>query len=607
MQTLKFAALVVAVVLSPGFSAAASTEPLEETVITATRTPEPVSTLAASVIVIERAEIERSLALDIGSLLARHTGLEVARNGGPGQAASLFVRGTNSDHTLVMIDGVRINPGTIGGAAIHNIAPETVERVEIVKGPRSTLWGSDAIGGVVNIFTRAAATQGLGVSLAAGRYGTRSLQVDGGVKFAGRFADRGSLGFAIGQSDSDGFAPLLTSDEARGYRNRSVNVSGRFRASERVNLSAHAWRAEGSSDYLDFFAAPVSQDFRNQALSLDADIEASANSRYHVALLQMEDDIRQVEADDFVSTRRSSVDLQGNWQLTKELQLTGGAVLSQEDTQALSFGTPFDVRTNIRQAYLQGQYLHGAQRVAVAAGAVDHPAFGQHATWNAEYGFRFGHGFSLSAAAGTAFKAPDATDRFGFGANPTLRPESSKQVELTLRQTIGARQSWHIALYRNDVDDLINYVVTNFVTFDGRNENVDRARIEGIEFGYRVGGEQWQLDLGAALSDPRDLGSDQRLLRRARQVFSAAATRQFGHWELNADVQAIGSRLDFGFPSAVRLAPYTLANLGVSLAVTPLWKLQLRLDNALDEDYELASNYRVPGRSLTLATRYRFR
>jgi vitamin B12 transporter len=299
--------------------------------------------------------------------------------------------------------------------------------------------------------------------------------------------------------------------------------------------------------------------------------------------------------------------LQGNWQLTKELQLTGGAVLSREDTAALSFGTPYDERTNIRQAYLQAQYLRGAQRIALAAGVVDHPAFGKHATWNAEYGWRFGRGFSLAAAAGTAFKSPDATDRFGFGANPALRPERSKQVELNLRQILSARQSWSIALYRNDVDDLINYVVTNFVTFDGRNENVDRARIEGIELGYRLKGEHWQLDLGAALSDPRDLGSRQVLLRRARAVYSAAATRQFGRWEINADVQANGSRLDFGFPSAVRLKPYTLANLGMSLAVTAQWKLQLRLDNALDEDYELASNYRTPGRSLTLATRYRFR
>ncbi len=603
MQLSKIAALVVAYAFLSPLSVAAAPEPLEETVVTATRTPEPVSSLAASVIVITREDIERSLALDIGSLLAQHAGLEVARNGGPGQAASLFVRGTNSDHTLVMIDGVRINPGTIGGAAIHNIAPDTVERVEIVKGPRSSLWGSDAIGGVVNIFTRAATAQGFGLSLAGGRYGNRSVQLDGGM----RLADRGSVGFAFGQIDSDGFPPLLTSDADRGFRNRSVNLSGQYRATDQVTLNAHAWRAQGTSDYLDFFATPVSQDFRNQALGVDADIRTNGRGRYRVALLLMNDDIRQVDADDFVTTGRASVDLQGNWQLTKDLELTAGTVLSREDTESLSFGTGFDQRSNIKQAYAQGQYQHGVQRVALAVGALDHPAFGKHATWNADYGLRLGRGFTITAAAGTAFKAPDATDRFGFGANRSLRPEKSRQIELGLRQTLGAHQSWQIAAYRNDIDDLINYVVTDFITFDGRNENIDRARIDGVELSYRVGGESWRLELAAALNNPRDLTTDQVLLRRARQVISASATRQFGRVELNADVQSVGSRFDFGFPAAVRLKPYTLANVGASFAVSADWKLQLRLDNALDESYELASNYRTPGRSLMLATRYRFR
>jgi vitamin B12 transporter len=418
MRTVKFAALFsVAALLSP-LSLAANSEPLEETVVTATRTPEPVNSLAASVIVITREDIERSLALDIGSLLAQHAGLEVARNGGPGQAASLFVRGTNSDHTLVMIDGVRINPGTIGGAAIHNIAPDTVERVEIVKGPRSTLWGSDAIGGVVNIFTRAASAQGIGLSLAGGRYGNRSVQLDGGM----RLAERGSVGFAFGQVDSDGFPPLLTSNEDRGFQNRSVNLSGQYRATDLVTLNAHAWRAQGTSDYLDFFAAPVSQDFRNQALGVDADIRTNGRGRYRLALLQMDDDIRQVDVEDFVSTRRTSVDLQGNWQLTKNLELTAGTVLSREDTESLSFGSGFNERSNIKQAYAQAQYQHGAQRVGLAVGALDHPAFGNHPTWNADYALRLGRGFTITAAAGTAFKAPDATDRFGLGANPSVRP-----------------------------------------------------------------------------------------------------------------------------------------------------------------------------------------
>src|SRR5215510_10800753 len=130
---------------------------LEETIVTATRTPVPVDSIGSPVIVITRNDIERSLASDVSELLQQHAGIEIARTGGPGQQTSLFTRGTESNHTVVLLDGVRINPGTIGGAALQNISPESLERIEIVKGPRSALYGTDAIGGVIQLFTRGAA------------------------------------------------------------------------------------------------------------------------------------------------------------------------------------------------------------------------------------------------------------------------------------------------------------------------------------------------------------------------------------------------------------------------------------------------------------------
>ena len=147
-------------------SRAFAQDELEETIITATRTPVALDAVDAPVIVITRQDIERSMASDVSEILQGHAGLEIARNGGPGQTTSLFTRGTESNHTVVLIDGVRINPGTIGGAALQNIAPESLERIEIVKGPRSSLYGTDAIGGVVQLFTRGAAKKD-GVSAGA--------------------------------------------------------------------------------------------------------------------------------------------------------------------------------------------------------------------------------------------------------------------------------------------------------------------------------------------------------------------------------------------------------------------------------------------------------
>jgi outer membrane cobalamin receptor len=163
----------VALALGSLVAQAADSTSVGEVVITATRTATPVDELAVPVIVITRAEIERSLAGDVASLLAGRPGLEIARTGGPGQPAAIFLRGTDSDHTTVLIDGVRINPGTIGGAALQNIQPESIERIEIIKGARASLYGTDAIGGVINIITRAGAAQGASLYAAAGRYGTQ--------------------------------------------------------------------------------------------------------------------------------------------------------------------------------------------------------------------------------------------------------------------------------------------------------------------------------------------------------------------------------------------------------------------------------------------------
>src|SRR5688572_21976866 len=180
---------------------AEDTVPAERHVlVTATRTPTPIEEVLASVVVIDRDEIERSLAGDAGDLLRFHAGLDIARTGGPGQTTSLFIRGAESNHTLVMVDGVRINPGTIGQPGLQNLAPELIERIEVVKGPRSALYGTDAIGGVVNVITRRGSLDGWSAQLGYGDYDTREASVIGGVA-----GDAGSLDLGLSWIDSAGF------------------------------------------------------------------------------------------------------------------------------------------------------------------------------------------------------------------------------------------------------------------------------------------------------------------------------------------------------------------------------------------------------------------
>jgi vitamin B12 transporter len=583
-------------------TAAFGSPALEPVVVTATRTEVAIKDVLASVDVVAGDYLVRQPAADLGDALRFVPGVEVARLGGPGQQTSLFLRGTESNHVLVLVDGLRMNPGTIGTAAIQNVAPEFVERVEVVKGPRSTLYGSDAIGGVINIVTRRGAAQADSVQAGFGDYDTRSASFSAG--FGG---DRAEASFAASWLDSAGFPTRTGDDTDRGYENTSFSAFARAGAGP-VDLSLSAWHASGTSEYSDFFVTPVDQDFENSVLALTADFAPLDAWSSKLTVAHAIDDLEQNQSADFLDTKRNTIDWQNDLALSEAQVVTVGVLWQDEDADAESFGAPYAADTTTSQFYVQDQADFGPHRLLLGAAYTDHDTFGGHATWNAEYGFAFHEGSLVTFAAGTAFRAPDATDLYGFGGNPDLDPEESQSVEVSWRQAIGERQSFSLTAFRNDIDELIEFVVTDPVTFDGENRNVARARIEGLEAAWHYEGERWGARAAATLQDPRDRTTDARLLRRARENYTAAVARRFadGH-EIALDLLYAGERRDFGFPAQTVLPAYWLANLSAKVALGERFTLVARMENLFDEDYELASGFNTMGRSLFGALRYEFR
>jgi vitamin B12 transporter len=573
---------------------------IEPVVVTATRTEVPTDLVLSSVELISGAELLRYPAADLGDTLRLRAGVEVARLGGPGQQTSLFLRGTDSNHVLVLVDGLRINPGTIGSAAIQNIAPELIERVEIVKGPRSTLYGSDALGGVINVITRRATTGG-SVQAGFGRFDTRTASLSAGIG-----GERGDASFGASWLDSAGFPTRSGDPTDRGFENRSFTAAARTDFGK-IELGLRAWHASGTSEYSDFFVTPVDQDFENSALALRAELAPTAAWTSRLTLGHAVDQLEQNQSQDFLDTSRYTLDWQNDIALSERQTLSTGLIWQEEDADAESFGLAYEARTTLRQFYLQDQAAFGPHRLLLAGAWTDHETFGGHATWNAEYGFAFGERALLTLAAGTAFRAPDATDRYGFGGNPALEPEESESVELSYRQRLGERQSVSLTLFRNEIAELIQFVVTDFETFEGENRNVERARIEGVEAAWRYDGEAWAARLGLTLQDPRDTATDARLLRRARENLTFALSRQLRGHELALDLLYAGDRQDFGFPEPVTMSDYFLANLSARLALGSRWTMLARMENLLDEDYELASGFNTMGRSLFVALRHEFR
>lgn len=569
----------------------AESAPGETIIVTATRTEIPLKDAIVPVTVITREDIELSLATDLSELLRFEAGVDIGRNGGPGQSTSIFLRGSESNHTLVLIDGVRINPGTLGGAAIQHIAPEIIERVEIVKGARSALFGTDAIGGVINIITRRAEDAFVEASLESGSFDTRSGYLSGGNR-----SGNGEFGVTLNWQTTDGYAPRTDSDIERGYENLSASLyaSRRLKSGD---LSIRHWQTSGTVEYLDFFLAPVDQDFDNTttALQLNTNFANSGISKFIVSFMQ--DDISQNQVDDFVRSERLSVD----WQYTHALAnhtLTSGLFAIAEDAATLSYGSGFKEDTAVRAAFVQDQWSHGRHKAFAAIRLSDHDTFGRHTTWNAEYALDISTSWTLNAGLGHAFRAPDATDRFGFGGNVDLNPELADDAQFGLRYASGTGHSVDLEFYRNDIDDLIDF---DLQTFELR--NIASAEIRGAQLSYEYRGDGFTIRTELVKQRADNADSGERLLRRAEETASLSYTRDISVHRLGLSIVASGDREDY---AGARLAGYVLANLTGQLRLNDSWALNARVENLLDSDYQTAENYRMQERGAFVELRYRW-
>ncbi|MEL7312202.1 MAG: TonB-dependent receptor [Pseudomonadota bacterium] len=565
---------------------------LDEIIVTtATRTETDLDGAFANVRVVTRDDILRSGATDSLELLRYFAGIDIARTGGPGQQTSIFTRGTESNHTLVLLDGVRMNPAAIGVPAIQNVTPEQIERIEFVTGPRSALYGSDAIGGVINIVTTGD-TPERAVSIGGGTNNTERAGLQWGYR-------SGDTVFRISadQLRTGGIPTRVGDANDRGYDNTSVRLSfatliggGRLEASH--------WQADGDAEYSDFFLNPVSQSFENQVSAVSWERGVSDTWRTKVAVGRFEDDLAQRESPDFLNSERLTLDWQNTIDVGGGHTLVAGAYLAEEQAESLSFGLAFDEDADIRALYLQDQYQAERWQGLVSVRATDHDAFGSEVTWNLGFGIDVNERLTLQIDAGTAFRAPDMTDRFGFGGNQDLEAETAEQLQL--RAIYRTDNGWRLGLeaFRTDIDNLIEFDFVTFQLF-----NIAEAEIEGISADARWLNENWQVELGVTYQDARDAIADTRLLRRARVSTTAKIARKFGPHSVDLSVNSSDSRRDFG---GIALEGFNLIALAGRFALTDALSLTARIDNVGDERYETAAGFNQLGRTTTVQLRYQW-
>jgi vitamin B12 transporter len=558
-------------------------------VVTGTKTEVPQARSAVPVEVITSEQIRNSAATDAADLIQLYSNVDLARNGAYGKTTSIFIRGAESNHTLVLIDGVKMNPGTIGLAALQNISPDIIERIEIVKGPRSSLYGSDAIGGVINIITRKK-MEGAQLNVVAG-VGEDNTTKTGASALYGN--ESLSAGVTVEQFDTDGIRITDASEEDAGFDNQTINAFLDFQAG-RSDFRFSYWEAQGNTEYYAF--ADLDQDFKNSVGSAVWDYALNGNISSHLRISTITDDIDQNQENflaeiDFADTDRDEIEWKLDYLTDTNMIYSLGVLRSEEDVNARSFGTRIDEETDTNAVYvlLQNQLENSSYNAVVRE--TDHDDFGNQTTWNIDYRYWVTAGTNLYIGGGEAFRAPDATDRFGSIGNPDLDAEKSTTFEVGIEHRMTESSILSITYFENRIRDLIEPNAT-FTQL----ENIDKAKITGVELNLQGQRERWQYAVSVLAQNPENTETNETLSRRAKSRINSQLTYNQDRWQTGGNVMLVGKRDNSSFDT-IELDSYKIANVFARYDFTSSINLSAKIENLFDEDYETAAGFNTKGRT----------
>jgi vitamin B12 transporter len=587
--------------------------PLTPVFVTATRTALAVDAVLSDIVTIDAETIRRAGNATLADLLQAHAGAEVAGNGGPGQTAGIFLRGANANHVVLLVDGVRVNSASSGTNAFENIPLAQIERIEVRRGPSSSLYGADAVGGVVQVFTTRDAPGRSELRIGAGTW--RSYEASAGLARPLGPATQWSL--QVGATGSRAFsatnpANVFSFDADRDVtrnRNLGLTVGHQFAAGHTlVARVLHSQTTTAFDSGLDFSVDPAGahSDDRNRqrlgALSIESRNRIAADWTSIVRLARGTDDSRITGL--YPSVFRTDQD-QATWQNDFANTLGGQLALGAEwRREHAASDTPFAVdRRSLRSMFASHAAEWGPHLLQASARRDDNSQFGGRTTGNLAYGLRLGPAWRVSAAAGTAFKAPSFNDLYYvspfFMGNPNLRPERSRSAEVAARYDDGALRAG-LTVFRSRIDDLIA-IDASFTTVD----NVARARIRGstLNAAYRAG--PWEARAEWTHQNAVNADTGTQLVRRARDHGSAGIAWFEGRWRAGLDVVASGARFDAASNDpASRMAGYGIVNLHAAVQLRPEWTFRARLANAGDKLYEQVRGYNTPGRNVFVALAY---
>jgi len=597
---MRLAASVVAVLAAfPVLAQSQVKGTLSEVVVTATRSEVPLTDVIADVSILDSDAIERSGATGVGEVLSRLPGISIANNGGPATPTSVFVRGAESRFTAVFVDGVRVDSQATGGASWEVIPLSQIDRIEVLRGSAAAIYGSDAVAGVVQIFTKQG-EKGFFPSVSFGLGSNNTRDVNAGLRGG---SDNVDYAFSVAESLSDGFNATLAGNPDRdGYR--SLSFSGRLgwqiQPDQKLELTVLDNDLKAAYDDT---AADDQSKHHLQTVGLNWTSRWTDIWNTRVSLTRGTDHYETSPSPYVTDTQITTYLLRNEWRvgpglLTADLE-------RREDELENANTTPKNTQRSQNALALGYGFRSGQHTVQVNARRDDDSEFGGQSTGSLAYGYDLTSNWRITAAKSTAFRVPTLFQRFSIYGSPDLKAETSDNKEVGLRWQSGVSHVSVVA-YHNDVENLINYVDGSGSCINGMDPsypgcygNTGRARMLGTTL---TGGTQIDgVNLGGSVDwvTPTNLDTGKFLRRRARKQATLNLDAPLGGWRLGGELHYVGERFD-DEANTVRLAPYNLINLTASKLITRDWRLLARVNNLTDKDYVLATGYATEGRNVYL-------
>ncbi|WP_261817894.1 TonB-dependent receptor domain-containing protein [Vibrio gallicus] len=590
-----------------------STNVDETMVITANRF-EPTQTSAlASISVVERDQIEKLQADSAFDVLKTLPGVEVRSQGTKAGASSIFIRGANSNQTLILLDGVRLNTAASSRYSTLGLIPAfAIERIEVIRGPRAAVYGADAIGGVISITTKPQESSVHEVTLNGGSNNYHQE----GWRSSGALSDTAQGHILVSNEGSKGYN-ISSDPNGQDFGYKSQFVSGGFnkQLSDNWNAGFNGVWQQLENQYVGTTPADTAKLQETDAYNLAANLDYTRdtyNSSLQVSFANEDqaDGLDQKNAQkDYIESKRTSVLWVNHYSGIEGTDIIAGVDYSYEQAEKPAATTDFDKNSRNNAAVFTGASIN-LNPVTLEANVRhdENSIYGGNTTWGAGAGWFIIDSLQLTTNYGTSFKAPSFTDLYGpFGGNKDLKAEEAKSFEVGLNG-YHSWANWSLVAYKNDIDNLITWVSqpTASNPWNGSLENINKAQIKGIELTVDFATGPINHTLVGDWKDTEDKSTGEQLLRRAKQNYKWIVDYSYQALDLSVSTIYVGKRADF----SKTLDSYITLDFATKYGITDNLDAKFKINNLLDEDYDIADggtyNWVGQERSYYAGLDYRF-